>query len=102
MIGNFFYFQPFEWGLSRWWDMHHFDYPWFTHGVLIAIALLATLTLSPVKQSLAKPLQRCSSVLPLQQSAIYISCGWKGARRAISNEITCSKIVGGSASGQKA
>jgi hypothetical protein len=42
MIGNFFYFQPFEWGLSRWWDMHHFDYPWFTHVVLIAIALLAT------------------------------------------------------------
>lgn len=32
MIGNFFYFQPFEWGSD----------PWFTHGVLIAIALLAT------------------------------------------------------------
>jgi hypothetical protein len=24
--------------------MHHFDYPWFTFGVLIAIALLATVS----------------------------------------------------------
>ena len=29
---------------GRWWDMHFFDRPWFTLGVLIAIALFATIS----------------------------------------------------------
>ena len=42
-----FLFPAVREGLSRWWPMQNFDYPWFTLGVLIATALFATISALP-------------------------------------------------------
>jgi hypothetical protein len=42
--------------LSRWWKMHFFQRPWFTLGVLVAIALFATVCALIVETAFGKTL----------------------------------------------
>ena len=58
---NFSHFQQFEKGLGGWWDMTFFDHPfWFIIGVLIAIALFATVSALTIQNAFG---QNLASVL---------------------------------------